>query len=87
MCIPAGDLQHTLYLNSPEDVVELSEKADLATDDMMDPTAVATSVYLPKVCARPGSLIFATALSASADACLPFLEIVFRLASLPEGCR
>ena len=57
VCIPAGDLQHTLYMNSPEDVVELSEKADLATDDMMDPTAVATSVFLPKVCASPGPCI------------------------------
>ena len=55
VCIPAGDLQHTLYLNSPEDVMELSEKAELATDDMMDSTSFATSsVYLPKVSDSPG---------------------------------
>ena len=56
MCIPAGDLQHTLYLNSPEDVVELSEKADLATDDMIDSTSAAPSMYLPKVGGTPGAL-------------------------------
>lgn len=55
MCIPAVDLQHTLYLNSPEDVVELTEKADLATDDTMDSTTAAPSVYLPKVGVTPGA--------------------------------
>ena len=59
--MPAGDLQHTLHLNSPEDVTELSEKADLATEDMMDPTSAATSVYLPKV-RNPWSLILAIVL-------------------------
>ena len=36
--------------------MELSEKADLATDDMMDSTSsAASSIYLPKVSDSPGA--------------------------------
>jgi len=54
VCFPAGDLQHRLYLNSPEDVLEFGEKADLATDEMTDAGSFATSMYLPKVCVSLG---------------------------------
>lgn len=42
VCYSAGDLQRMLYLNSPQDVLELCQKAGLATDNTMD-------VYIPRV--------------------------------------
>ena len=40
-----------LYLNSPEDVLELCEMADLATDDAMGTAGASSMVAIPKACA------------------------------------
>ena len=40
-----------LYLNSPEDVLELCEMADLAMDDAMGTAGASAVVSIPKACA------------------------------------
>lgn len=40
-----------LYLNSPEDVLELCEMADLAMDDAMGTAGASAMVSIPKACA------------------------------------